>query len=236
MRVAVFFTPPAGHPLVNAAANWLGRDAFTGESRDRGPVSDFAPAELDALTAEPRRYGFHATLKPPFRIAEGLGLADVEAAAAAFGRASPPVVIPALELTRIGPFFALTIDGDPSAVDALAGQAVRVFEPLRAPLEAAEIARRRPQGLTERQRAYLDAWGYPYVFEDFRFHMTLTGPVPADRQAAVDAVLRDRFAAFIGKPLAVGAIALFHQPTPPGDFTVGSLFSLEAAGEPAVGA
>jgi putative phosphonate metabolism protein len=236
MRVAVFLTPPAGHPLVNAAANWLGRDAFSGESLDRGPVAGLAPDVLDALTAAPRLYGFHATLKPPFRIAEGRGLADVEVAAAAFGRANPPTVIPALQLERIGPFFALTIDGDASAIDALAGQAVRAFEPFRAPLNDAEIARRRPERLTARQRDNLDAWGYPYVFAEFRFHMTLTGPVPEDRQAAVDAILRDRFAAFIGKPLPVEAIALFHQPASPGDFVVRSLFSLEAAAEPAVGA
>ena len=30
-------------------------------------------------------------------------------------------------------------------------------------------------GLTDRQEALLTQWGYPYVMEEFRFHITLTG-------------------------------------------------------------
>jgi hypothetical protein len=32
-------------------------------------------------------------------------------------------------------------------------------------------------GLNQSQVANLDRWGYPYLFADFRFHMTLTGKV-----------------------------------------------------------
>jgi putative phosphonate metabolism protein len=220
MRAALYFAPPAEHPLSRAAAGWLGRDAWSGVALPRGPVPGFDPAEIERLTAEPRRYGFHATLKAPFRLGDGDNLADLRAAVVAFGHAAAAVTIPALRLERIGPFFALTpVDVVPDLQD-LAAAVVRDFEPFRAPLTSAEIARRRPERLTERQRAYLDAWGYPYVFDEFRFHMTLTGPVPEERRAAMAAVLEARFAAFIGRPLAIDALCLFVERETPGDFAV----------------
>ncbi len=76
--------------------------------------------------------------------------------------------------------------------------------------------------MTERQRNYLAVWGYPYVFEEFRFHMTLTGPVPESRQDEIATLLTARFAPFIGRPLSVDRLCLFIEPSPPGDFTVDS--------------
>ncbi|MEQ8699164.1 MAG: DUF1045 domain-containing protein [Bauldia litoralis] len=220
MRLAVFFTPPRDHPLSTAAADWLGRDAFTGEKRERAPVAGFQTAEIDTLTADPRRYGFHATLKPPFRIAEGHMADDVREALAGFCAGRPAIRIPALELTALGPFFALNIGGETGEVDALAADVVRAFEPFRAPASEAEIARRRPDALSESQRANLADWGYPYVFSDFQFHMTLTGRVPPERRAAMATVLRQRFASFIDQPLAIDALSLFREPSPPSDFVV----------------
>ncbi|MCB1489973.1 MAG: DUF1045 domain-containing protein [Bauldia sp.] len=222
MRIAVFFTPPRDHPLTNAAADWLGRDAFTDEIRPRGEVPGFDSDEIAALTADPRRYGFHATLKPPFRIAAGHNLDDIRAALAGFCRTQPAFTIPALELTALGPFFALTAGRATADVNELAAAVVRDLDPFRAPATEEEIARRRPESLSERQRDYLREWGYPYVFDEFQFHMTLTGRVPVARRAAMAEVLRRRFAPFIGRPLAIDALALFCEPLPPSDFFVDS--------------
>jgi putative phosphonate metabolism protein len=232
MRVAVYFTPPADHPLVRAAAAWLGRDAFSGSALERGPAEGFGASELRDLTADPRRYGFHATLKPPFRIGDERSLDELRNFLAAFCRQRAATSIPALRLTEIGPFFALTADGGSAAVDALADHVVRAFDPFRAPPSDAEMARRRPVILTARQRKYLEDWGYPYVFADFRFHMTLTGPVPADRRVPMRTVLRERFASFIGRPLAVDGLALFCESAPPGDFVVDTYAPLAATDEP----
>ena len=229
MRAALYFSPPADHPLAVAAAAWLGRDAWTGAILDRGPVPDFDATALDALTAEPRRYGFHATLKPPFRLAEGRSLDVLRTEVAAFCRNTPPARIEALRLERIGAFFALTPDGDAAAVHLLADDVVRAFDDFRALPTPDEIARRRPDRLTARQREYLAAWGYPYVFDQFRFHMTLTGPVPEEHRERMEAVLRERFAAFIGRPLAVDALCLFTEPHPPGDFVVDTATPLSGA-------
>lgn len=222
MRVGIYFTPPADHPLVRVAADWLGRDAFSGRVEERGAVDGLTPGDVDELTASPRRYGFHATLKPPFRLAEGRTRDEVGVALAAFVGSHAPTTIPSLALSRIGAFFALTSDDELGEINDLAADAVRAFEPFRAPLNADEFARRRPERLTTAQRENLEHWGYPYLFDEFRFHMTLTGPVPEARRDAVEAVLRRRFADFIGQPLPVDGVALFCEPAPPGDFVVAS--------------
>jgi len=230
MRVAVYFTPPADHPLVRTAAIWLGRDAFSGERIRRGTVAGFDDLELDALTAAPRRYGFHATLKPPFRIAAGRSLDGIRACLAAFCRDRARLTIPALRLTEIGPFFALTAGGRAEeAIGALAGAVVRAFEPFRAPLIEAEVGRRQPERLNERQQRNLHDWGYPYVFEDFRFHMTLTGPVPAEHRTLMRKLLHRRFASFIGEPLTIDALSLFREVGPSGDLVVDTVVSLASA-------
>jgi putative phosphonate metabolism protein len=227
MRTALYFAPPADHPLTHRAAQWLGRDAWSGAELARGACDGFDPETLDVLTAEPRRYGFHATLKPPFRLAEGCSLAGLRSSLASFGRDRPPVLIPALTLERIGAFFALTPGGsDPAGLQALAADGVRGFDAFRAPPTAEEIARRRPERLTARQRENLAVWGYPYVFDEFRFHMTLTGPVPEEQCAAMDTLLRARFADFIGRPLMVDMVCLFVEPDPPGDLVVDTAIPL----------
>jgi putative phosphonate metabolism protein len=232
MRIAVYFTPPADHPLVRTAASWLGRDAFSGARVRRGPVAGFDDAELDALTAVPRRYGFHATLKPPFRVAADHSLDEIRASLAAFCRDRASLTIPALRLAEIGPFFALTAGEAEDEIGAFADAVVRTFEPFRAPLTEAGMAPRRPERLTERQRGNLLDWGYPHVFEDFRFHMTLTGPVPAEHRIRMAWLLRERFASFIGKPLTIDALSLFRESAPPGDFVVDTVVALASAEQP----
>ncbi len=226
MRAAIYFSPPADHPLSLRAAAWLGRDPWSGTHPDHGPAGRNETPDTGALTAEPRRYGFHATLKPPFRLAEGRETEGLRRELAEFCRDRPPALIPALRLERLGAFFALTPGEVLPALSALAAGVVRDFEGFRAPPSREEIARRNTERLTPRQRENLAAWGYPYVFDEFRFHMTLTGPVPEERRESIEAVLRARFADFIGQPLSVDMICLFVEPDPPGDFVVDTAFPL----------
>ncbi len=229
MRFAVYFTPPADHPLTRAAAAWLGRDAFQGVPAPRPAVAGFSGAELDALTAEPARYGFHGTLVAPFHLSAGASAADLDRAADAFAAAHSPFVIPRLAIRRIGHFFALVPADTLPVMNALADDAVDHFTPLRAPLDDADIARRRPETLSERQRAYLMRYGYPYVFEEFRFHMTLTGPVPDDQAARVAAVLEARFEPLLAAPVAVDSIASFAEAERGAPFKVRALHPLAGA-------
>lgn len=232
MRVAVFFTPPPEHPLTRAAAMWLGRDAFTGAALSPDGESALTTDEVVQLTSEPRRYGFHATLKPPFRLAEGCRLEDVDETLKTATSSLSPVDLGHLTITKIGPFFALTPAAADGAISEFAADIVCRFDTFRAPPTTEEIAGRRPDRLSVRQREYLTQWGYPYVFEEFRFHMTLTGPVADDRRSDVRQALDRRFRPLLDMPIVVDALALFVESEPPGDFVVRTRRALSAIANP----
>ncbi len=227
MRAAIFYTPAPDGALARLAAGWLGRDAFTGAAASQDPSHRL-------LVAEPARYGFHATLKAPFRLAEGTALEGVARQLRSFcaGRAGP--TIRRLTLAQLGPFFAL-VPADPEpGLATLEADALRSFEPYRAPLDAAAIARRRPDRLTPRQLEHLHRWGYPFVLDEFRFHMTLTGPL-REGAAAVRRDLEAHFAEVLGRPLPLDGLALFVEPEPGAPFRVHAYhpFGLPPAPQPA---
>ena len=229
VRYAIYFAPPADDRLSQTAARWLGRDAFNNGAL-AWPESPALERERQmALTAEPRRYGFHGTLKAPFELAAGRSEGDLIAAFDEFAAEIEPFEVPEITLAEIGPFFALVPTRHSAPLQELAEQAVRRFEPFRVQLSETDIARRNPERLTVRQREYLTAWGYPYVFEEFQFHLTLTGPVPDDMRSIMRRTLEAAFDDFIGKPLAVSTVALFIETHRGAPFTVRSLLPLGSA-------
>ena len=220
MRYALYFTPPADDPLTSRASEWLGRDAFSGDIRGfdgRGPFSTEAFA---AHTQDPRRYGFHATIKAPFELASGRSEAELLAAFDTFCAARPAFDIPEIVIGQLGPFFALIPGATHQPLQDFAAAAVEAFEPFRAALSETDIARRKPERLSLAQRAYLDRFGYPYVMEEFRFHMTLTGPMEATDAAAMRELAEAHFARFTGKPLRISGLALFVETERGAPFTV----------------
>jgi 2'-5' RNA ligase len=222
MRAAIYFTPAKNDPLTLRAAEWLGRDAF-----DRRPVRDPDP-KIDVLVSEPARYGFHATLKAPFRLADGRTLNDLDRELAAFGQSRQAFSLGWLTIARMDSFFALTIQTTlPLLLEA--EEAIRMaFEPFRAPLTEQEEARRNPQSLSARQQTNLSRWGYPHVGEDFRFHMTLTNSIVDEGEAAqVEERLHSQFDPVLKTPVVVDALALFVEPRPGAPFHVHSRHPLQ---------
>ncbi|MEY9899529.1 putative phosphonate metabolism protein [Bradyrhizobium sp. USDA 329] len=163
------------------------------------------------LTTDPRKYGFHATLKAPMVLVSGRTEAELMAGCATFAGQSRtiPVIRPVVD--TISGFIAVIPAEPVDALQQLAGDCVREFDSFRAALAADDRARRKPEKLTERQRDYLDRWGYPYVMEEFRFHMTLTGRLDADRRGPILEMLRARFASLRLGALAIDRLALFKQ-------------------------
>jgi putative phosphonate metabolism protein len=210
-RYAIYYVAAPGSDLDRFGAELLGYDAF---SADDLPFPDdvlqLIPDWRD-LTRDPRKYGFHATLKAPLTLAPGKSEAELFAACETFaGTARPiPVIRPVVD--SISGFIAV-VPAEPSAeLERLAADCVRDFDSFRAPLAQEDRARRNPSVLTPRQREYLDRWGYPYVMEDFRYHMTLTGRLDAGRRQPVLRMLRDRFSALGLPSLAIDRIAVFRQ-------------------------
>jgi len=210
-RYAVYFAPTPGGPLERFGAAWLGRDAATGAALAQPALAGIDPGRLAAITEAPRHYGFHATLKPPFALSPQHGAADLLAAVAAFANRQAPVVAPPLTLGRLDGFLALVLAAPSDGVGSLAAACVAAFEGFRAPASAEDMARREAAGLSPRQRALLHRWGYPYVIEEYRFHMTLTGRIDAAESDTVAAALAPLAAALCRDPLIIDALSVFVQ-------------------------
>jgi len=218
-RYAVYYVPPPDDPLCRRGQAWLGRDAFTGTPLPVPDVPGVEPGVLAQLLEPPRHYGFHATMKAPFRLREDTGEAALIAAFDAFCAETPPAAVGGLQVGDLQGFLALVCRQPSEAVDRLADRVVEAFDGFRAPLSEAERARRRPERLSERQRRQLDRWGYPWVGVDFTFHMTLTGRIE-------DAGLRQRLRAHLERRIGacartldrLGHLALFRQADPAAPF------------------
>lgn len=197
-RYAVYFVPDG--PWGDFGADWLGWDNRSGSERK---------SPQPVLTERPRKYGFHATVKPPFRLATGVSPEQLSTALETLCAELDAIALSSLQLSRIGHFFALTAPDEAECLRGLASRVVAELDGFRAPLTAEDLARRRASRLTERQDALLEQWGYPYVMEEFRFHLTLTGPVKG-RDAAppgLDAAL----APLAGTPLRLGSLSLLGE-------------------------
>jgi putative phosphonate metabolism protein len=214
-RYAIYYTPAADSALWRFGSAVLGYDAVTGAE-----VPALVPPGCDTdrwpdLTEEPRRYGFHATLKAPFELATGRSEGQLRAFTHNYAAGLERVELTGLSVTALGSFVALTPSTESPALQRFAFALVQAFEPFRAPLSEADMARRLKHPLTPAQRAYLEAYGYPYVGDAFRFHMTLTGSLPIEHGPSTRNALADAYAQAVpagpAGPVAIDRIALFRQ-------------------------
>jgi putative phosphonate metabolism protein len=215
MRLALYFAPEVADPLHAAASRWLGRDAETGATIRQQPVEG---VDIAAITAEAGNYGFHATLKPPFRLS-GSYPAAREAAAALAARTAP-FALPPLRVTDLRGFLALTESERCPALQAFGDACVDALEPHRAPPTEAEIARRNPDRMTPRQREHLLRWGYPYVFDEWFFHMTLTRRLDEAEKRIVLPAVEQAVGAVAAVPRTVRELCLFTQAAPGAPFLI----------------
>ena len=210
-RYAIYAAPAADSPLGRFGNAWLGRDPAAAGSLPRPPVAGYNQADIAAMTVSPSRYGFHGTLKPPFRLADGTSEAMLRAALDAFAATVPPVALSGFDIRSIGKFVAIVPAPASAALNALAEACVSTLDRFRAPPSAAETEKRKQASLSPSQEANLARWGYPYVMDDFRFHMTLTDPLPAPRRDQVAADLAAYASQALG-PHLIDDLALFAEP------------------------
>lgn len=226
MRYAIYFTPPAGDPLLKVAANLLGRNAFSGQPVKVPQIRGLDNADFAQLTESPRRYGFHATLKAPFHLAEDFEERELLSAMMHFASSINPIEIPKLEISCLDGFFALVPSEPLAGLNQLANDIVVAFDRFRALPTEHDIKRRNPDALTISQRRNLEQWGYPYVFEDFRFHMTLTGPVPEPDRPKIERILSEFLEPVLEEPVEINNLALFTEAQPGDPFEINSLHPL----------
>ena len=210
-RWALYFAPSAA--LDQLGQHWLS--------------DTFEPAA--PWTTAPRRYGFHATLKAPFRLAPGYALRDLKAAVAVWSQCQPPFFV-RLSVQWLGDFLALrpVARTDIEALSGLSASAVEQLDPFRAELSAAEEQRRLAAPLNLRERELLARWGYPYVFEAFRFHCTLTEPLPTAIRPRLFALAEQHFNGVLSEPTPIDRVVLAEEPAPGANFVIVASFRLGA--------
>jgi 2'-5' RNA ligase len=224
-RYALYLAPDAASPLWRFGSSVLGYDAVTGQDVPHPQMEDFPCEKLHSITQEPRKYGFHATLKAPMRLQDGVDEAAFRSALADFAQKQTAFDLGLLTLACLGDvakgkqFVSLVPAQASTALAALERATVTTLDAFRAPLSEAEIARRKPETLTPRQQAYLAQYGYPYVLEDYRPHFTLTGAVDEAHPVADSIALA--LAQKVGAArMVVDALCLFRQDGADARFTL----------------
>jgi hypothetical protein len=214
-RVAVYYAPAAEDPLWARGCTWLGRDPATGSALPQPDAADIA-----AHTTDPRRYGFHATLKPPMRLSGSLDafLADAQSLA----QRQQSFVLPKLSVQKIGRFIALCPTVPSPSLQALADACVTELDTHRLPEDAASMAKR-AVGRSPQQLAYLERWGYPHVLEDWRFHMTLTNSSDNDFLLPIAG---EYFSDALAMERRVENLTVFFEPAPNTPFQILQHFRL----------
>ncbi|WP_415922002.1 DUF1045 domain-containing protein [Tateyamaria sp. SN6-1] len=207
-RYAIYCVPAPDSDLARFGAAWLGWDSAVGAAV---PQPEIAGLDVAALTNRPRKYGFHGTIKPPFRLADGQSLTGLQDALAQLCATAAPVTLDGLRLARIGRFLALVPEGNAAALQDLAARAVADLDAFRAPATPQELAKRRAARLTLAQDALLEKWGYPYVMDAFRFHLTLTGPLDHRAEHPASKALESHLAKLSLRPYRIDALTLLGE-------------------------
>ena len=227
-RFAIYYAPASGSDLDRFGAQLLGYNAFSGAELSFPDGIERSVPDWRDLTQDPRKYGFHATLKAPLSLAHDKTEAELVSACEAFAKIPREIPVIKPVVGSISDFIAVVPAEPPAELIRFAADCVNAFDTFRAPLSAEDRERRNPSALSARQREHLDRWGYPYVMEDFRFHMTLTGRLPEQRREPVLAVLRDRFSALDLRTLPIDRLALFRQDNPNSRFRIINHWKLRA--------
>lgn len=212
MRYAISIAPLPASALWQQGSRWLGRDACSGHPLLRPCFRGVDPERLEELTRTSAHYGFHATIVPPFRLAEQVSEVELLQGLEDFAGRQRPLSLAPLEIALHSSFFCLRpIDHYP-ALQTLAALGIRAFDRFRAPLNPGELARRKAIMLSGQEKRNLEIWGYPYVFEQFRFHFTLTARMSEEREMnLIHTALLETFSPLLPGPLLIDALCLFVE-------------------------
>lgn len=234
-RIALYYAPPANSAWWRAGCEWLGRDPENARVFHPPAAPELAALGLDVrgLTRAPRRYGWHATLVAPFRCAEGATPLDVLAAAREWASRIEPFSM-AVAPAEMGRFVALRPSSthDDQAVRDIAASALHALRSLRAMPSEAERERRIVEGMSAQQIVMLREWGYPYVLDEYRFHMTLSDSLDDARARQAIASHWTERVETLGALPRHGA-ALFAEPQPGAPFMLWQRLPFDTSQDPA---
>jgi len=228
-RYAVYFAPLPESPWWQAGSRWLGRCAAGRVLQAKPSTNGISDDEFRQVTAAPRRYGWHATLKAPFTLASGTTVSELRAALQTIAASANPFEMPPMQVALLDDFLAIVAQPRSAAAEALAARCVMELQPLAAPLSATELQRRRQAALSPAQDALLERWGYPFVLDEFQLHCSLTGSLKhmnSQQVQNLQQAAQDWFAKL--PPCHFESLALFAEPTQGADFVLQEHFRFSA--------
>lgn len=212
IRLAIYFSPEPDSSLANEAALWLGRDAYSSTRLNHRPPLFISKERMMQITTSPKHYGFHATIKPPFSLKRGVDVDIVGAELERFCKKRDGFLLPPLQLSLVDGFFCLLPTQKCIRLHQLAEETVQNFDHFRADPSEKELTRRKSRGLTGYQEKMLRTWGYPYVMDAFRFHLTLTERVENEEEIPlIHRELDRRFQPRMLRNVPFSSLALFLE-------------------------
>ncbi len=201
-RYAIYWTPRQGSDFEAFGQRWFGSGAG---------AFGLAPDLLARAVKSPARYGLHATLKAPFRLRDSASEQELQQTLDRFCAKRRPTLGGALKLAQFQSYLGLVLSGQTSDIDWLAAECVTHFDRFRAPLDESDRDRRAHSALSAQEEMFLHEFGYPYVLSEFRFHISLAGPLLKDELSGVAAALEPHLAPFMAGPMAIEDLSLLGE-------------------------
>jgi hypothetical protein len=209
-RYAIYFIPSADSPTYQRVSAWLGYSILQEQTLSQREL----PADLHefrGFTRHAALYGCHATLKPPFRLRAGLKEKHLLKIFKHFCRICRPIRCSGLRVDSIGRFLALTQSKNSKKLDELATDCVQTFDLFRDEISEAGFNKRQPEKLSPNQLKMLQQWGYPFVLDEFRFHITLSDPLPESSLSACKKALNNFLLPTFSDSFVIDSLSLCHQ-------------------------
>ena len=210
-RLALYWAPRFRRPAARSWAppGWAAMPRAARRCRSPGvPGLDIAE-----LTADPRGYGLHATLEAALPARPVLG-GGGGARPRRWRRGWRPSTCRRWRCRTCDGFLALRESAPCPGLQALADACVEALDPCRAPARGGRAGAATPIGPDPRQEALLARSGYPYVFEEWRFHVTLTRRLTPAEKAVVLPAVTDFLGDGAGPARRVTAMASSPRPRP----------------------
>ena len=211
-RLAIYFTPHPESEIALRAAAWLGRDVYGNKSSMPIAMAGLTEQRQLELVCTPAHYGFHATIKPPFQLKQRKSIESLKLKLRQFADGWQRFVLPPLEVSFMHDFFCLRPTSPCLPLTKMAAEVTHYFDDFRKPLSNGDLEKRRQVGLSPRQELLLRTWGYPYVLEEYRFHLTLTGKVINEgEKKLLENELRRHFHPEICTDVMMDSLSLFME-------------------------
>jgi hypothetical protein len=220
-RHAAYFAPALNSQAWDLGSQWLGRCASNSTHLEQPRFENISSELFDQLTYTPRLYGWHATLKAPFELNTNTRLEELRTAFKQLAHNTEGTFHLPLKLIELGDFLALVPSQPSTELQKFAAMCVQELHSFALPLSESELQRRTGAGLTARQKELLNEWGYPFVMDQFQFHLTLSGSLKhVDHQVKenLKTAAQSWFAPLLENGLLIDSVSWFTQDKKNGDF------------------